>query len=94
MFLYQKVMQTSEDPNFIPSSPGEGVRSTLARTLDLSTGVLFLLVCGILETISVIWGKGGSVQFKAEYIRMWHLHVSKIMFKYCSLDNVKNFWKL
>ena len=95
MCLYQKVMQTSEDPNLVPSSPEEGMHSALARNLDLCTGVLFLLeVCGILETISVIWGEGGSVHSKAEYIRMWHLHVSKIVFKYCSLDNFKKFWKL
>lgn len=55
MCLYQKVMQTSEDPNLIQSPPGEGVHSALARNLDLFTGVLVLLeVCGILETISVI----------------------------------------
>lgn len=95
MCLYQKEMQTSEDPNLIPSSPGEGVHAALARNLDPSTGVLVLLeVCGILETTSVIWGKGGSVQSKAEYIRMWHLHVRKIMFKYCSLDNFKKSWTL
>lgn len=57
----------------IPSSPGEGVHSALARNLVLSTDVLFLLeVCRILETISVIWGKGGSVLSKAEYIRILH----------------------
>lgn len=95
MFLYWKVMQTSEDPNLIPTSPGKGVHSALSRNFDLSTGALFLLeMCSILETISVIWGKCGSLRSKAEHIRMWHLHVSKIMFKYCSLDDFKKFWKL
>lgn len=34
MCLYQEVMQTSDDPNLIPSSTGEGVYSALAKKLS------------------------------------------------------------
>lgn len=96
MCLYQEVMQTSEDPNLIPSLTGEGVYSTLARNCHLSTGVLFFLeVCSILETVSVFWEKSGSASSKAKYIRMWHWHISKIMFNLRSLNNFKKFkWKV
>lgn len=66
MFLYKEVMQTWEDPNLIPFLTGEGLYSALARNCHLSPGVFLLEVCSILETVSVFWGKSGSVPSRAE----------------------------
>lgn len=66
--FYQKVVQIQEDPSVIPPSP-EGSRGALSLGKKHSAVQQCIVFVG---GASVIQGKYGSMQSKAEYIRMLH----------------------